>query len=79
MIVDRRRKLRLPYLIRNCYSECGAARMLPGLPCASIGPGCYDVFWDGRSADGEEVPFGVCIAHLMTLECTRSIKMLLLK
>jgi len=41
--------------------------------------GYHQVLWSGVSTDGSYVPSGVYITRLLTPECTRSIKMLLLK
>lgn len=42
-------------------------------------PGTHQVLWDGKTASGQEAPTGIYIARLVTLEYTKSIKMLLLK
>ncbi|UCD38241.1 MAG: T9SS type A sorting domain-containing protein, partial [Fidelibacterota bacterium] len=41
--------------------------------------GFHEVEWDGRDANGREVPTGIYIARLVSPEYSRSIKMLLLK
>jgi fibronectin type 3 domain-containing protein len=42
-------------------------------------PGYHTTVWDGRDADGRSVPSGIYIARLITLEYSKSIKMVLLK
>jgi hypothetical protein len=42
-------------------------------------PGYHKVQWDGKDARGREVPSGIYIAWLVTLEYSKSIKMVLLK
>jgi hypothetical protein len=44
-----------------------------------IEPGYHEVQWDGRDVKGREVPSGIYIAQLLTLEYSNSIKMVLLK
>ena len=45
----------------------------------ALEPGYRQVTWNGRTANGGEVPTGIYIARLVTPEFSRSIKMLLLK
>ncbi len=42
-------------------------------------PGYYQVVWNGRSAEGREVPTGIYIARLTTPTYAKSIKLVLLR
>ncbi|MFC1619780.1 FlgD immunoglobulin-like domain containing protein [Candidatus Neomarinimicrobiota bacterium] len=42
-------------------------------------PGTYEATWDGRGGGGRQLPSGIYIARLTTLQYTKAIKMVLLK
>ena len=51
------------------------ARLVDG----TLPAGYHRVIWDGKTRRGKEAPSGVYIVRMLTPECTKSIKMLLLR
>jgi hypothetical protein len=53
--------------------------MLRRLADGYMGLGYHPAQWNSRDKAGRDQPSGIYIAQLVTPECTKSIKMLLLK
>ncbi|MFB0515888.1 MAG: cellulase family glycosylhydrolase [Candidatus Neomarinimicrobiota bacterium] len=54
-------------------------REIVRLSDSRLGPGYYQVIWNGRDRFGCEIPTGIYIARMITPEDTKSIKMVLIK